>query len=225
MKSASAMTEFRPSKQAPLLDDAAVYKGIRDGMLVGLVLFTLVRSGEALAGDQAALDTAAVDPDSGNSRQSAAPAAPAAPARDVFTAPPATDIQSFSATEFRPRKRTLFDKDPTDFSLSNTPMLHGTSVWERLAEYKSNDGVRLLTVWESKGSTVSLQASNHGGPSLQWSSRSMNHGAPKRGLLDRFFSVSLGGNGMGTNVRSPARPAIAPAAAKPAAAPAVSGQQ
>ncbi|HEY4444528.1 MAG TPA: hypothetical protein VGN30_09625, partial [Steroidobacteraceae bacterium] len=46
------MSESRPSNDAAQLDLAACSHGIRDKMLVGLVLFTLVRSGEALAGDQ-----------------------------------------------------------------------------------------------------------------------------------------------------------------------------
>lgn len=217
------MLECPPSRYAPQLDDAALCKGVRDRMLVGLVLFTLVRSGEALAGDQASITNAAGDPQLANSRQSAAftPAVTAAPR--IIGAPGVTDIRAFSVTDFTPRKRTLFDRDPADFSFADAPMLRGTSVWERMSDYKSNDGVRLLTLWETRGSTVSLQASSRGDPSLQWSSRSMNHGGSTRGLLDRLFSVSLGGTG--TGARSVVRPASVPAAAKPAAASVAAGQQ
>ncbi len=64
------MSEFRPSNIAPLLDPAARANCIRDKVLVGLVLFTLVRTGEALAGDQASITNAALHPDIGNLRQS-----------------------------------------------------------------------------------------------------------------------------------------------------------
>ena len=68
-------------------------------------------------------------------------------------------------------------------------MLRGTSVWQRLSDYKSHDRVRLLTLWESPGSTVSLQAGKRGDPSLQWTSRLMNRelGMPGRGFLRRLL--------------------------------------
>ena len=72
-------------------------------------------------------------------------------------------------------------------------MLRGTTVWQRLDEYRVHDGVRLLTLWESRGSTVSLQAGKRGDPSLQWSSRLNSHDGATRGLLDRLFSLSIAG--------------------------------
>ena len=74
-------------------------------------------------------------------------------------------------------------------------MLRGTTVWQRMSEYKSRDRVRLLTLWESSASTVSLQAGKGGDPSLQWTSRVMNRGGSTRGLLDQLFSVSFVGAG------------------------------
>ena len=187
------MSEFRPSSIVPLLDLAARCNSIRDKMLVGLVLFTLVRTGEALAGDQASMANATLDPDVGNLRQSSPPARALITAPDFFAAPAAADSQIFSATDFRPRKRTVFDRDPVVNSFGDAPMLRGTTVWQRMSEYKSHDRVRVLTLWESSGSTVSLQAGKRGDPSLQWTSRSMNHGGSTRGLLDRLFAVSLAG--------------------------------
>lgn len=97
-------------------------------------------------------------------------------------------------------------------------MLRNTTVWQRLAEYRSQDRVRLLTLWESRGSAVSLQAGKHGDPSLQWNSRVMNHDGSTRGLFDRLLSVSFGGAHDGSHATAPAASA-APAAAKPAANP------
>jgi hypothetical protein len=218
------MTEFRPSNDVPLL--AARCYGIRDRMLVGLVLFTLVRASEALAGDQASMIDAAVAPDMGKLRLSspsstaitAAPDAFSAPG--TFSAPAASDNPVFSATEFRPRKHTVFDSDPTVNSF-DTPMLRGTTVWQRLADYRSHDRVRLLTLWESSGSSVSLQAGKRGDPSLQWTSRLMNRGGSTKGLLDQLFSVSLARAGNG--LRNATRSTNAPPTSTPASTSVVAG--
>jgi hypothetical protein len=143
------MSESRPSNDAPQLDLAARSNGIRDKMLVGLVLFTLVRTSEALAGDQMSIANGTLNADADNLRRSSPPAREVITAPDIFTAPTAPDSQVFSATDFRPRKRTIFDSDPMVNSFVDTPMLRGTTVWQRMSEYKSHDRVRLLTLWES----------------------------------------------------------------------------
>jgi len=81
----------------------------------------------------------------------------------------------------------MFLRQPEQFG--DAPMLRGTTVWQRLSEYRAHDRVRVLTLWESGGSTVSLQAGKRGSPSLQWTSGAMIHGAGTRGLLDRLFAV------------------------------------
>ena len=201
------MQEFRPSNDPPLLDLAARRHGIRDKVLVGLVLFTLVRSGEALAGDQAWIGNGALNPEVGDFRRSSPPAPALITAPELF-APAASDSQAFSTTDFRPRKHSMLDADPVANSFGDAPMLRGTTVWQRLSEYRAHDRVRVLTLWESGGSTVSLQAGKRGSPSLQWTSGAMLHGASTRGLLDRLFAVSLAG--AGNRLRHPDRPASAP---------------
>ncbi len=212
-----AMSEFRRSNDAPLSESAARCISIRDRMLVGLVLFTLVRASEALAGDQVSTANIKLSPDVNGLRQAslAATASKATPAN--FAAPAITDIRTFSTTDFRPRKRTLFDSDPTENSFADAPMLRGTTVWQRLSDYRSHNGVRLLTLWESSGSTVSLQAGRRGDPSLQWTSRLANHGG-SLGLLDRLFSVSLAraGNSLRNATRSASAPATPTTASMPA---------
>jgi hypothetical protein len=209
------MTQLCPSNDPP--QRAPRCSGIRDKVLVGLVLFTLVRTGEALAGDQASIAHAALNADADGLRRASPPARAVIALPQVFAAPTATESQAFSATEFRPRKRTIFDRDPLMNSLGDSPMLRGTTVWQRMSEYRSHGGVRLLTLWESGASTVSLQAGKRGDPSLQWTSRSMNHDGPTRGLLDRLFSVSLAG--AGNRLRHTDRPASAAAAPNPAGTP------
>jgi len=212
------MSEFRPSSDAPQSGHAASCNCIRDRMLVGLMLFALVRASEALAGEQASITNTAVDPDSANLRHTSpsAPAPMAAPGN--FGAPPAGDYKVFSATDFSPRKPSVFDRDPAINSFTDAPMLRGTTVWQRLAEYRSNDRVRLLTLWESRGSTISLQAGRRGDPSLQWTSRLTNHGGSTQGLLDRLFSVSLAraGNGFRNATRPAGATSPAATTAKPA---------
>src|ERR1700692_2619820 len=220
-KSALAMTEFCPSNDPPQLAPTARCNGIRDKVLVGLVLFTLVRTGEALAGDQTSIANAALNADADGLRRSSPPVRALIALPQVFAAPTAAESQPFSATEFRPLKRTIFDSDPMVNSFGDAPMLRGTTVWQRMSEYKSHDRVRLLTLWESSGSTVSLQAGKHGDPSLQWTSRLMNRGGATHGLFDRLFSVSLAG--AGNRLRRTDRSASAPAMAKPVTMPVVDG--
>ena len=74
-------------------------------------------------------------------------------------------------------------------------MLGATTVWQRLSEYRGHNRVRVLTLWEAGGSSVSLQAGRKGDPSLQWTSRLMNRGGATRGLLDQMFSASIAGAG------------------------------
>jgi hypothetical protein len=215
------MSESRPSNDVPLRDRAVRCNGIRDRMLVGLVLFTLVRASEAVAGDQATIINAAVTPDMGKLRLSSPSGAAITATPGAFSAPAPSDNPVFSATEFRPRKHTVFDSDPTVNSFGDAPMLRGTTVWQRLAAYRSHDRVRLLTLWESSGSSVSLQAGKRGDPSLQWTSRLMNRGGSTAGLLDRVFSVSLAR--AGNRLRNSTRSTNPPPSLTPASAPGVAG--
>jgi hypothetical protein len=104
---------------------------------------------------------------------------------------------------------------------SDSPLLRTTTVWQRMSDYKSHDRVRVLTLWESSGSTVSLQAGHRGDPSLQWTSRVMNHGGATQGLLDRLFSVSFAGATAG--LRNAARSTSTQATPKPVATQVVTG--
>jgi hypothetical protein len=190
------MPEFPLSTDTPQRDCAVRCHGIRDRILAGLVLYTLVRTGEALAADQA-VTRIPLDPELGDLRQSPPLTDWSIKAPLDFAAPRDMGKQDFASTDFQPRKTTLFDRDPVAAAFDDTPMLHGTSVWQRMADYKSHDRVRLLTLWESRGGTISLQAGKRGDPSLQWTSRLMNRGGSTRGVLDQWFSVSLAHAGSG----------------------------
>jgi hypothetical protein len=208
------MPEFRPSNDSQL-PSAARCTGVHDRTLLGLVLITLVHTSEALAGDAASIGNTAVAARSPVGDFSPSPASSASTLADpgLFTIPKVDDIHRFSATEFIPRKHTILDHEPAAGTFGEAPMLRGTTIWQRLEEYRSRDGVRLLTLWESRGSMVSLQAGKRGDPSLQWSSRLTNHDGPKRGLLDQLFSVSFAG--VGNSLRNATHSTATAAAAKP----------
>jgi hypothetical protein len=161
-----------------------------------LVAALLVRGGAAVAADQAPIAA-------GNLAARSAPVE-SAPFSGFFSAPLfsaplfsaplsyplplVSDPKSPSGKDFRPRGRSILD---TDFqvNVADGALIDDTTVWQRLAQYRNRDRVRVLTLWESGASTVSLQAGKKGDPSLQWTSRLMNRGGATRGLLDHLFPV------------------------------------
>jgi hypothetical protein len=124
------------------------------------------------------------------------------------------DERSFSATEFSARKPNCMDRLPVQrdkFSVT-PPALRQTNVWQRLRDYKSKDSVRLVTLWETRGSSLSIQASKRGDPSLQWTSRSLNRGGATRGLLDGLVAMSIGGVAAGLSNSAANHPSSQPGA-------------
>jgi hypothetical protein len=171
---------------------------IRENALLTLVLCSVVRTTQALAGDQ----SSNVD------------SAPMFSAPFVSAKPLADD--AFSATEFRPRKHDVLGLDSarSGASIIDAPMLRSTSVWQQMADYKSQDRVRLLTLWQTRGSSLSLQAGRHGAPSLQWSTPWVHREGTSQGLFDRLLAVPV--RAAGNNLRSSAaRPTSVAAQPKP----------
>jgi hypothetical protein len=197
------MPECRPFNDAQPLGTAARCNTIQDRSLPGFLLIALLCCGDAMADEHA----------------STPGAAPGSTIAGLFTLPKDAGATTFSSTDFRPRKRTVFDRDPVSGTSAESPVLENTTVWQRMSEYRSQDRVRLLTLWESSGSAVSLQAGKRGDPSLQWNSRFMNHDGSTRGLFDRLLSVSFGGAHNGPHSATPA--SSAPATVKPAVNPVV----
>jgi hypothetical protein len=209
------MQERRPFIAAPQSIDAAHPRGSQDATLLGLLLIVLVRSGGALAGDQSTLAVPKLDPITVSFAQLSPLTTDGVPGPGFFAAPAMPGNPIFSSTDFRPRKHTVFDRDPAASAFVDAPMLRGTTVWQRMSAYKSHDRVQVLTLWESSGSTVSLQAGKRGDPSLQWTSRMMNRGGSTQGLLDRLFSASLASAASG--FRGSSHTANAPANPRPTA--------
>lgn len=174
-------------KDDALAGSTARFFGACDRILVGLAILLLVRTSEAVAGDPAPSLVAAARPELNIAREFAPTSA--LPSFE-FLNPPAPP--SVSAAEFRPRGQSLLQKDVRAYDAEDPPMLRSTTVWQRLADYRARDRVRVVTLWESGGGTVSLQAGRKGDPSLQWTSRLMNRGGATRGLLDQVVSTSVG---------------------------------
>jgi hypothetical protein len=164
----------------------------REALAVAVMLYALTQSAEALAGDASANVVNDIQPIVGGRPLSSA----FVPERSQNSEP------QFPASEFRPLKPSILAAPPPTEteSLDQAQPLRSTSVWQRLADYRSQGRVQLLTLWESQHSSVSLQAGHHGGPSLQWTSRLMNRGGATRGLLDRFVASSLGAAGLGSKI-------------------------
>jgi hypothetical protein len=224
MKDHSAMSEIANLDGALTDCSAARCSSIRDRILLAMVLYAMVRAGQALAGDQAATADSKL-PDARTER-APAPSAAALPRSLFSTDRSFADGEAFSATEFRPRKHSVgaAESAASEGFGADPPMLQGTNVWQRLVEFKSQDRVRVLTLLETRGSTLSLQAGKRGGPSLQWSSRSMNRDGATRGLLDRMVSAAL--RDTGSNSRPSPRPSVAaPATLKPLNLSAAGGAQ
>lgn len=163
-------------------------KGLRESLLAMLVLYGLLPC-DAFAGEQPR-DAHALRDAAGGKFQSRLP-------EHLFPAPfayePARpEQQTFSATEFRPRQHGLLDADParSEVSVIDAPIRRDTSLAREIAEFKTQDRLRLLTLWQNRASSVSLQAGRHGAPSLQWSTPWMHRDVSSRGLFDRLLSVS-----------------------------------
>jgi len=195
---------------AATLDRGGRQRPAVDGLLACLILVMLLRGGEALAGEStppAAGDFKlalhpAVDPMWHPAALSALP--------NTYRAPELPIGPLFPTDTFRPRGRSVLEKDTTYGAPAAATFIPGTTVWQRLSEYRVRDRVRVLTLWETGGNSVSLQADHRGDPTLQWTSR-MSRSGGNRGVLDELFTKSLGAV-MGRGTRE--TPRTTPEAAK-----------
>jgi hypothetical protein len=156
--------------------------GIRERILLGLIVCTVARAGAVMAQEQESKFSGALfHPASIGAEWPMTSVDP----RYALAQP---QIQNLFGADFRPRAASLSSLDPAP---EPAPTLRSTTVWQRMEDYKSRSGLRLLTLWEWRAGTLSLQAGRKGDPSLQWTSRSLNRGAATRGLLDHLLSESM----------------------------------
>jgi hypothetical protein len=176
---------------------AARCPAVRDRFLLGLVAITLVRAGEALAGEQAPEAGIVGGFEPSDAHQSTTLPSSWFAAPGTYSRAVAPEGSSFSKEEFRPRGRSISESS-AHADLGDDKLINDTTVWQRLSEFKAHDRVRVITLWQSGLSAVSLQAGKKGSPSLQWTSRLMNSGEAAQGLLDRLLPAdSSGGKGAG----------------------------
>jgi hypothetical protein len=109
--------------------------------------------------------------------------------------------------EFRPRAKVDQLPDPDGAATFRSANLPQTSAWQRMSEFRSSTGVRLLTLWRATAGTVALHEGKHGGMTVQWTSQALSSGSASRGLLDHLVST----------VRDARAPLRAPAASVTAA--------
>lgn len=165
--------------------------GFRERTLMAFAFISCVCGGEVLAKEQTLGADATPKPGVDSPAFFALPAVVDEPRAFSMTAAPIEEPQTFSATEFRPRRQGFSGADlgKHETSIIDAPMLD-TSVARQWRESKSQDRVRLLTLWRSSVSSVSLQAGKHGMPSLQWSTPWMHRDVASRGLFDRLVTLS-----------------------------------
>ena len=180
----------------------ALRAAMGERVLLGMAILTLIRAGEACAANPA--DTAGTQPERVAPR--AAFSSPALPeftkrytlsdplltAPSLYTLPQTPETKAYSSKDFRPRGRSILEADPR-LPPPGDMLSADKDLGQRLAEFKNHNRVRVLTLWDTGASAVSLQTNQKGDPSLQWTSRLFNHGGATQGLLDRLFPVSVFG--------------------------------
>lgn len=161
--------------------------GAREALILAMLAYGFAQSCAVFAADQAAEVVKNMQPIVGGK-----------PLPMAFVPPSrASDVEP--AMDFRQRKTDGVESiSAAEKERSLQRPLQSSSPWQRLADFRSQGRIQVLTLWESPRNMVSLQAGKHGGPTLQWSSRVMNRGGATRGLLDKFVASSFGTAGLGS---------------------------
>jgi hypothetical protein len=193
--------------------------GFRESMLMALAIYAVARGGGAAAAD-AAPKFVLPRP------QFAAPQLEQPSLAPSFAAAPvAVEPDAFWPSEFRQRPRGISEAagGRSEGWLRDMPRLQDNSMAHQVTEFKSQDRLRLLTLWQSHASSLSLQAGKHGAPSLQWSTPWVRREGGPRGLFDHLLSVPPHGAFGGarnaaprqSSVLSPSKALESSSAAKP----------
>lgn len=185
----------------------------RESMLLALAICSVARGSDVFAAEP--------EP------QFATPVvAPSLLPPSFVTAPTRLAPETFSLTEFRPRKRAPLEMNSASSTASfiDMPTIQDTSMAHQMSDFKSQNRLRLLTLWQSRSSSLYLQAGKRGAPSLQWSTPWMHRDAGSRGLFDHLLAISPRNTGAtarssvprATGVMAPAKSFDAGPAAWPA---------
>ena len=207
------MTKNCPYQYPQVGGGAPRTRRVRD-CLAGLLVFAALQTCDAAVSEQVTIPADKLTPDFHVTSPQARLPLLTLSLPPNYEAVELPQTRTFPLRDFRPRGRSVLDKDPPDSATEAAPLIHGTTVWQRMSDYRVHDRVRVLTLWEAGGSSVSLLAGKKGEPSLQWTSRSLNHGRASRGLLDKFFSTSIAG--AARSLHLPSHTSGSEAAAEPA---------
>ncbi len=193
--SSANMLETSSFRDTQIRRGVTRHAGSREKFLALLLLLVLIRTSEVLAGEQANLMVGPLKPDfrarPDSTHELPALTTPLFELPKTYQTPEPAMNGIQAAGDFRPRGRSVLDRDSQYASVQELPMLRSTTMWQRLADYHSHGRVSLLTLWETGGSSVSLQAGRKGEPSLQWTSHAMNHEGATRGLFDQLLPASM----------------------------------
>jgi hypothetical protein len=179
----------------------ALRAAMGDRLLLGLAVIALMRAGVACAEDPAAQTQPGHEIAARTSFKAAALpeftkhytlSDPLLTAPSEYRLSQLPETKTYSATEFRPRGHSIFDADPR-LSPPGGTLASEKNFLQRLNEYRSHDRVRVLTLWDTGASAISIQTDHKGDPSLQWTSHLFNRGGATQGLLDHLFPVSVFG--------------------------------
>jgi hypothetical protein len=180
---------------------------LRESMLMALAIYGAARGGDAMAAD------AATKTDLPRTQIAVPMLAHPLLAPSFSAVPSLAEADPFSPNEFRPRKHSFleFNAGRNETRFTDMPRLQDNSVARQMLEFKSQDRLRLLTLWQSHASSLSIQAGKRGAPSLQWSTPLVRRDSSPRGLFDHLLSVSPQGAFGGARNTAPRQPsAIAP---------------
>jgi hypothetical protein len=184
----------------PIGAGTALRAAVSERVLLGVAVIVLLRAGAACAEDPAAQAQPAQEVAPRTFRTTTLPeftkhytlTDPMLNAPSEYRLTQLPETKSYSATEFRPHGRSIFDADPR-LSPPAGVLTADRNWMQRLNDYRSRDRVRVLTLWDTGASAVSIQTDHKGDPSLQWTSHLFNRGGATQGLLDRLFPVSVFG--------------------------------
>src|ERR1700689_4971730 len=146
------MSEYRPQSNAGKLACAARSCNCSRA-LFGVAVLTLLGACDALAGD-AAVEFGARPlmedlrtPAAGGTKSFVGPlfSAPLS-IPGTYALPNPAETKSYSAKDFRPRGRSVFETDPRGPAEDN--LAFDANIWQRLNEYRNRDKIRVLTLWE-----------------------------------------------------------------------------
>src|ERR1700712_982050 len=144
-------------KPAVIGDEASSVMGRRAGRARDVLVAGVLVCGLSCAADDACADER-LHPEF-EARRDAALSSGVTPQFDLGSRS-VPESPSLPGLEFSPR-RSFAPDQPLESAAVHAQALGTTTVWQRLKDYRSNGRVRLVTLFETASSSISLQAGRH----------------------------------------------------------------